>query len=232
MILSEEALKLKQDFDDVYSAGYEKGKSEGGGSLPNSKKWVDSVYNVRLGDLTGEGETLEFDFPSVTDLSKMFADAQFNAETTHLIINFSKPITSVSEFFRRASSNPLTTLKKVTLNADLSQCKSFNYFFGSTKGLEVIDGTPINMSSSTTGSGCFYLCSGLKEVRFVEGSIKIPFYISASGDLSDESIKSIVDGLADLTGGEAKTLTLHATVKGKLTDEQIATITGKNWTIA
>lgn len=50
--------------------------------------------------------------------------------------------------------------------------------------------------------------------------------------LSAESIQSIIDGLADLTGQTSQTLTLHATVKAKLTEAQIAQITSKNWTLA
>jgi hypothetical protein len=48
--------------------------------------------------------------------------------------------------------------------------------------------------------------------------------------LSDESIQSIVDGLAPITN--TKTLTLHADVKAKLTNEQLTTITNKKWSVA
>lgn len=50
--------------------------------------------------------------------------------------------------------------------------------------------------------------------------------------LTNESVQKIIDCLKDLTGGTAQTLTLHADVKAKLTEEQIAAITAKNWTLA
>ena len=45
--------------------------------------------------------------------------------------------------------------------------------------------------------------------------------------------KAILDNcLVDLTGQTSQTLKFHADVKAKLTEEQITTITGKNWTLA
>ena len=57
-------------------------------------------------------------------------------------------------------------------------------------------------------------------------------YIVDNGYLSDETIQSIIDGLADLTEQTTQTITFYATVGAKLTDEQKATITAKNWTLA
>ena len=67
-------------------------------------------------------------------------------------------------------------------------------------------------------------------IKFVEKSIKASIAFAQSSLLSDESIQSIIDGLA--TVETAQTLTLHADVKAKLTDEQIAQITIKNWSLA
>jgi hypothetical protein len=69
----------------------------------------------------------------------------------------------------------------------------------------------------------------IKEIRFVPNCIKLSIGIN-SYVLSDESIQSIIDGLA--TVETAQTLTLHADVKEKLTEEQLATITSKNWNLA
>ena len=71
----------------------------------------------------------------------------------------------------------------------------------------------------------------LVNVRFVANTIKLSIAFAQSDNLSTETIQSIIDGLADLTGGTAQTLTLHSTVGSKLTDTQKATITAKNWTL-
>lgn len=90
----------------------------------------------------------------------------------------------------------------------------------------------LNVSSVKIFSNMFRYCTHLRDVRFVSGTIKYNIGFAQSNLLSDESIQSIIDGLADLTGLETQTLTFHAGVKAKLTDEQITTITSKNWTLA
>ena len=49
--------------------------------------------------------------------------------------------------------------------------------------------------------------------------------------LSDESINSIVHGLAILPTTATRTLYLNSKVVERLTDEQLAIITDKNWTV-
>lgn len=60
----------------------------------------------------------------------------------------------------------------------------------------------------------------------------IDLYLNSMLNLNEECVQNITDNIADLTGLESKILQFHADVKAKLTDEQIATITGKNWTLA
>lgn len=74
----------------------------------------------------------------------------------------------------------------------------------------------------------FANCSKLQNIT-IEGSIDVNFNISATDVLTNESVQSIIDHLKDLTGATTQTLTFHATVGGKLTAEQKAAITAKNW---
>lgn len=46
------------------------------------------------------------------------------------------------------------------------------------------------------------------------------------------SLRALINGLADLTGSDAQTLSLGETLIAKLTEEDIAIATAKNWTIA
>lgn len=94
-------------------------------------------------------------------------------------------------------------------------------------GVEEIE-EPFDFSNMKTVTGTFD-CSKLREVRFVEGTIKVSLAFT-SAVLSNESIISIINGLA--TVETAQTLTLNATVKAKLTETQLATITSKNWNLA
>lgn len=120
------------------------------------------------------------------------------------------------------------TLKRLTINADTSHATFYNmasYLYA----LEVIDGTPLDFTSAGNAGRFLAQANNLREIRFVAGSIKGNISFVDTAVLSAESIQSIIDGLADLTGSETKTLTLHASIV--LTDEQKATITAKNWTL-
>ena len=79
-------------------------------------------------------------------------------------------------------------------------------------------------------SDWFYNCKALEEINFTEDSvIKVNISFYASPLLTTASVNSIIHALKDLTGATAQTLTFHATVGGKLTEEQKAAITAKNW---
>ena len=78
----------------------------------------------------------------------------------------------------------------------------------------------------------FYQCTALEEIRIKAGTINKSIAFAQSNKLSDASIQSIIDGLADLTGATTQTVTFHADVGNKLTQAQKDTITAKNWTLA
>ena len=77
----------------------------------------------------------------------------------------------------------------------------------------------------------FQDCTNLKNIKLT-GSVGKSISFGHSQYLTDESIQNIIDVLMDRTGQTASVLTLHNNVKAKLTEEQIATITSKNWTLA
>lgn len=103
-----------------------------------------------------------------------------------------------------------------------------NMFAGNTV-LETI--RLLSLTGATNLNTAFGACYALKNVT-IDGSIDSNFTISATAVLTNESVQSIIDHLADLTGATAQTLTFHATVGAKLTDAQKAQITAKNWTLA
>lgn len=56
--------------------------------------------------------------------------------------------------------------------------------------------------------------------------------VSPPNNLNRASLRALINGLADLTGQTAQTLTIGETLIAKLTEEDIAIATAKNWTIA
>lgn len=71
-------------------------------------------------------------------------------------------------------------------------------------------------------------CKSLKYIRFV-GIISLSLSLSYNTLLDKNSIMSAINALKDLTGETSQTLTLGATNLNKLTDEQKAIATAKNW---
>lgn len=98
--------------------------------------------------------------------------------------------------------------------------------------LETLDFSAV--VSGTIGTHCIY-AGHIKTLKLVPETIKVSITFNSS-DLTDgtngtfNSIQSIIDGLAPVE--TAQTLTLHKDVKAKLTEEQLATITNKNWNLA
>lgn len=110
---------------------------------------------------------------------------------------------------------------------------AYSAFNGCKKLREITH--PIDFTSATDAGEMFRSCIELEEVRFVAGTINCDFGSFgpvSCPKLSNASIQSFVDGLKDRTGETTFTIKFHADVKSKLTETQIATITGKNWTIA
>lgn len=122
--------------------------------------------------------------------------------TTIPLINTSNG-TSFNYMFYKCTS--LTTLPQL----NVSKGTSFNYMFG----------------SSTTNS-----CTSLTTISFVENCIGANISFKYCDALSHDSLISILNGLKTVTS--TRTCTLGATNLAKLTDEEKAIATQKNWTLA
>lgn len=78
-----------------------------------------------------------------------------------------------------------------------------------------------------------FYCSNLTNITFADGSIiNNSTSFSACTKLTVDSILNILNILKDLTGSTSATLTLGAENLAKLTDEQKAIATNKNWVLA
>ena len=155
-----------------------------------------------------------------------------NTTLQSLTLNVNQAPANMNAIFYCLSAYKDEFLKKIVFNVDTNNVTAFASAFMNLTALEELQGIPLDLTNMANVNGMFASCSALKEVRFKENSINQSFSINNSGLLSSDSIQSIIDGLSDLTGGTGQTLTLHADVKAKLTEEQITAITSKNWTLA
>lgn len=205
--------------------------SSGGGDYEFERKC--STITFPSLNIFGKSDVV-LNLDNVTKLVDLFnVTTTENANTTveHITINCGKQITHANRIFYSNGQGLDKKLKHITLNVDLSKNIIASGMFQGSNVLEIIDGNPIDFTSCMAMSYPFASCITLVNFRVVTNSIKISFNVASSPNLSAETIQSIIDGLADLSSGAAQTLTFHATVGGKLTDEQKATITAKNWTL-
>ena len=101
--------------------------------------------------------------------------------------------------------------------------------FYDCRGLKTIS---IPNSITEFGDRCFGSCSALENVVLESGFNATGLDLSASTKFSVDTMIAMFNALADLTGQQAKTLTIGSTNLAKLSNEQIAIATQKNWTLA
>lgn len=150
-----------------------------------------------------------------------------NTKVKHLVLNCRYQINSVQQMLLTGDH----ILEHITFNADISKAASAMGMFSSQYALRVVDGTPLNLSSSTNNTNMLNMSSKVEEIRFAPNTIKASIGLQGSGNLSDATIQSVIDGLADLTGQTAQTVTFHADVGAKITQTQKDAIAAKNWTL-
>lgn len=157
--------------------------------------------------------------PKVQTFNNLF----YNCKALESIEQFNvSSATNLTSLFAQSNN-----LKSVDFVNSTSKVTNFSGLFAGKAVLETAKG--LDLSSATNLASMFANCSNLKNITFVENSIKINFNLGSSSLLSDESIQSLINGLA--TVETAQNLTIHNDVATKLTDEQKATISSKNWNI-
>ncbi len=214
--------------EEAYREGYNKGYADG--FVCDFSK----MEYVRLYDLNGftkSDVTLYLGDTGLTRQDFSYSAYRANNQVERLTLNVKEGIESIS-FNCYNTSVMDSKLKHITLNMPTAKFSTGYTIFYNCRALEVIDGTPIDLSPDTRGAACEFVgCTALREVRFAPNTIRGAMWFGNSQYLSNDSTQSVIDGLMDLTGQSTKTLTFHATVGGKLTEAQKAAVTAKNWTL-
>lgn len=207
-------------------------------SLPKVNVSAISISNDCLNE---EGTWKEFSMINPQNI-KSFS---FNGCSELLFLDASNwdtsQITSMHSTFQNC--NKIEWLNSA--NWDTSNITSFQATFINCSRIKWLDATSWDLSNVTnfaitTFIGCGYLTSliGNRTIEEVISNnigalngLKISIslvYIN----IDRASLRAVINGLADLTGQTTQTLTLGETLLAKLTNEDIAVATAKNWTIA
>lgn len=89
----------------------------------------------------------------------------------------------------------------------------------------------LDVSNGTNLNDMFYQCLELTNFGGLL-NVKTSYSLISCNKLSYDSLLNVLNGLADLTGSTSQKLTLGTTNLAKLTDEEKAIATNKNWTLA
>ena len=221
--------------DEVYTAGIEQGKQAEYDALWDSLQnngtrtdyegafgsvWNDENFKPKY-DIRLTSANTMFEYSEIVDLKGAL-------EKAGVVLDFSTikngRFTQIFQFSQIARVGVIDTTG--------SKNRTISYLFmGATKLREIAawvmadDGTQKFNETNT-----FQGCEALEEIRIV-GLLGCSMSFSACSRLSDGSVQSVIDHLADLTGKTAQKLTLHTDVGAKLTQAQKDAISAKNWTL-
>ena len=186
------------------------------------------------GVILPEGSELTLDMPFYSGIYTVgevgFSEAFYDATNLKKVIlkgnNSGLPLDAYCMFYRTQQ------LEVVDIQDFKFTPSRADYLFQRSSNLVSINGK-ID-ATNMVGKYVFGYNAALQDVEFVPNTISVSLDFSSSPNLSTESVDSIIDGLADLTGGTAQTLTVYPNIKVMIEHdpERLAKVTGKNWNLA
>ena len=223
---------LSQGDSGSYDQGYEDGKN----SVVDNLRYAKSASILSLNLFNKPEVELNLDnavqLNNLCNVQKSGGDKEewINTTVEKLTVNCPNLVSIMNRFLYCDNISQDKTLKTIILNVDTQKTTRMDEMFTNLDALETIGGKPLDFTSCTQANSIMRNCKALKEFRVAPNSINLRFEVN-SVNLSAETIQSIIDGLADLTGGTAQTLDLHSDVADKLTPEQLTQIANKNWDV-
>ena len=178
------------------------------------KQQADTYESVLTGEVT------EFVIP---DGWTKIRQGAFNACRELVGVTIPNNITSIEA----TAFSSCSKLKSAVISAGVTSIKGSAFY-----GCVALTDITIPNTITTISVGVFTNCSKLTNVTIGSGFNCNNLDLSASTKYSVDTLVAMLTALADRTGQEAYTLTLGSTNLAKLSDEQKAIATDKNWTLA
>ena len=177
-----------------------------------------------------------WDVSNVTDMDNIFYDTQLqNLDVSKWDVS---GVTTMQSAFRATKIQTLDVS-----NWDVGGVTTMNSMFRWCSQLQTLDVSNWDVSNVTDMDNMFSECSQLQTLignRTIDdvlannisalNGLKVALLLSYT-ILDRASLRALINGLADLTGQTTQTLTLGPKLRAKLTEEDIAITTSKNWTI-
>ena len=147
----------------------------------------------------------------------------FNACKNLISITIPNNITSIEA----TTFSSCSKLKSVVISVGVTAIKGSAFY-----GCVALTDITIPNTVTTISAGVFTNCSKLTNVTLGDNFNCNGLDLSSSTKYSVDTIVAMLTALADRSNQSAYTLTLGATNLAKLSDEQKAIATDKNWTLA
>jgi hypothetical protein len=233
MSIAEKLTQIAENEPKIYEAGkaegIEQGKAEGieEGYQEGYNDGNILYYALALNTTFGwakfpENYNMVLRIKKLTSMGAAFRNA-INLKSIKIITEDKETSLSLNQVLRENSS---------TETLDLTECSrrisNIEYAFYQATALKYIYGA-FDLSGVTTTANYDFFANTLEEVEFVPNTIfkSIRF---TSTKLTQASVNSIVNGLADLTGQTSQKIQLPSNILLMLSVEQLESITAKNWT--
>lgn len=159
---------------------------------------------------------IDINFTNLTDGKDMFYESS--------IVTFSgslPKLNTAENMFSRCSNLQ-------TFNSNMPLIELTDSMFYECSNLQTFIS---DLSSLTSANQMFYGCTSLTNIT-LSGTLNCDdFNISYSTNLTVDSLMSVINALVDLSSESSKTLILGSANLAKLTDEQKAVATNKNWVL-
>lgn len=168
----------------------------------------DGVNNI-MAHATSFGEAVFASCLSLTDISVNKTSNGMFRDCTNLVSAVLSDITTINRYVFQGCTALKTVFLPSTITSDSNNC----------------------LTSNSSSYYIFYGCTALEDVKLGQ-DWNMSLRLNVSNNITVESMVAMFNSLKDLTGDTAKTLTLGSTNLAKLTDEQKAIATNKNWTLA
>lgn len=219
MSIAEKLTTIAENTPKVFNAGYEKGKAEGGTSKPEQEKTIEITENGTTEVSPDENKVLskvivEVDVPSNDVFSGLISGL-----ITEVVVP--ENITNIRSY---AFSN-CSKLAKVVLHEKITNI-GYSAFYLCWN----LTSLTLPASITTIDATAIQRCDNMVNLT-VNCVIKSSFYLNYAKNLTPESVDSVINALADLTGKNSQTVLVHSEIVARLTQEQYMVVESKNWII-
>ena len=210
MSIAEKLTQIAENEQRVFDAGYEKGKSEGGGDKTQIEVAVRNDGSIRFKN----DENGNFTMPDfVTRCGTTYEYTLIDCDTLNM-----NQVSFIGTYpFKGA------IVRKMVL--PLERYTNLGYGFFDATVEELVFGFTSGVALSANS---FIYGTGLKVLTVPDG-FACDLYLSKSTNWTTEALHNIIDKLADLTGKTAGVFKVGEENLAKISTEYIAKLENKNW---